>query len=231
MPSWGMCLPPKGLRGRSCCFARVILDGECVCLYLKTGFSVSCAVFYQLVAMEKSAGAGSSVPLCVSISGPASCLSLLQMEGHRVPLGTDPFSASRFPWGKGDAFLYALTQQLDPECLRVLGIVLGLSVQRRRAGAQASPGRILPVCPITPSLPVPLLHVIPTSEFQGLSLFLLQPWYLLIWNLHSWTSFPLPAAPSPGPGQRRALTQDPSVVKSFLWRLRMSVCPVFLPLI
>lgn len=149
--------------------------------------------------------------------------------GAQSPLGTDPFSASRFPWGKGDALLHALTQQLDPECLRVLGIVPGLSVQRRRAGAQASPGRT--VCPITPSLPVPLLHVIPTSEFQGLSLFLLQPWYLLIWNLHSRTSFPLPAAPSTGPGQRRALTQDPSVVKSFLWRLRMSVCPVFLSLI
>lgn len=64
-----------------------------VCLYLKTVFSVFCAVFRQLVAMEKSFGAGSSVPLCVSISGPASCLlPFSRWRGRRAPCGGQTLS-------------------------------------------------------------------------------------------------------------------------------------------
>lgn len=66
-----------------------------VTLFLnKTAFPVSCAVFYQLVAMEKLVAAESSVPLCVSISGPASCLLLLLQMERALPTsgwGDRPF--------------------------------------------------------------------------------------------------------------------------------------------
>lgn len=77
-----------------------------LCCYLKTGFLVSCAVFCQLVAMEKSGWKLCSP--CVSISGPASCLLLLlQMEGTHWgtgPLSAGAGAASLFPWGWETSF-------------------------------------------------------------------------------------------------------------------------------
>lgn len=159
--------PLEGLRGRSYCFACVILDGECLCLYLKTVFSVFCSVFHQLVAMEKSFGAGSSVPLCVSISGPASCLSRHSPDGggagpHVVgrPFLCRHWSCISIPFGIRVSFLCSLTQQLYTECRPVAGIVLcsaGIKVTVAR-GMPIS-GRTLPEC----SYAILFLHCSSTS--------------------------------------------------------------------
>lgn len=153
-------------------------------------FPVSYAVFCQLVAMEKSVAAESSVPLCVSISGPASCLLLLLQMERALPTsgwGGRPFlceawSCVSTPCRGGTSLTHAPAQQLCPACLPVVSPcgshpVLG-SARRVTTVARghASPGRTRQHA-VTPSLCVSLILA---SEFKGQGLFLFQSRWLLI---------------------------------------------------
>lgn len=96
----------------------------------KTCSSVSCALFCQLVAMEKWIGVG-TLSFSVSISGPTSCLlPLCRRRGIRMALFSGSVCAGTgavlFP-GVLTAFIHAVTELLTPGAFCVLGIVLCLT--------------------------------------------------------------------------------------------------------
>lgn len=154
-------------------------------------FPVSRAVFCQLVAMEKLVAAESSVPPCVSISGPASCLLLLlQMEGA---LPTSGLGGQTLPLRGLELRLHSLPgrnlphPRVNPAALPRMPSCGGPVRGSPRAGLceegddRGQGTRILrkdpPACPSHHSLCVSLILA---SEFKGQGLFLFQSRWLLI---------------------------------------------------
>lgn len=174
-----------------------------LCRYLKTGFSVSCAVFCQLVAMEKS-GWKLCPPVSAFLDLPAASCSFSRWRGHRAHWGQvlslQAPELHLSSLGDGRLLSPCIDSQLYTKRLDVLGTLLcSVSTKRTVLGPQhlqAGP------CQRVPSpIPFLFLHLALTSELKGLGLFPLQPLSLLIWNLHARTSLPLSPAPSTGPGR------------------------------
>lgn len=183
------------------------------CRYLKTGFSVSCAVFCQLVAMEKS-GWKLCPPVSAFLDLPAASCSFSRWRGHRAHWGQvlslQALELLRLS-SLGDRRLLSccIDSQLYLKRLDVLGTLLcSVSTKRTAPGPQHFQAGL---CQRVPSpIPFLFLHFALTSDLKGLGLFPLQPLSLLIWNLHAWTSLSLSPAPNTGPrGQRGRSPRTP----------------------
>ena len=127
----GCVSPPKGLRGRSRCFACVISDGECfVSLFKNWILSLLCSFLSACCHGEVGWGWKLCPSLCQHFwtcqLPPAPSPDGGCTGPHWVgrPFLCQHRSCSSILLGTGVSFVHALTRQLDIECLDVLGSVL-----------------------------------------------------------------------------------------------------------